>query len=210
MAIQNIYVTESTALNVSKYLGADIFIFSHKLSEPGTLAFVFNGVQFSAPTLDESDNTHVAFFGTASGDIACRFVIVDDAMARPVFGKARDDVMNGTPADDVLAGRGGNDRLTGALGADILDGGEGNDKMTGGAGDDTLTGFLGKDTFVFGAGSGDDVITDFDIGTDVMIRDGDRMSLKDILFASTASADGMLISFDGGDSVLLKGVSFTD
>ncbi len=80
MAIQNIYVTESTTLNVSKYFGADIFEFSHKLSEPGTLAFGINSLEFSASTLDESDNTHVAFLVTTSGEIACRFVIVDDVI----------------------------------------------------------------------------------------------------------------------------------
>lgn len=46
--------------------------------------------------------------------------------------------------------------------ANSIRGGADNDSLRGGAGNDTLTGGLGNDTFVFGAGFGNDRITDFD------------------------------------------------
>ena len=49
--------------------------------------------------------------------------------------------------------------------ANIIRGSTQNDVIDGGAGNDVLTGFGGSDTFVFDAGSGYDVITDFTTGT---------------------------------------------
>ena len=67
-------------------------------------------------------------------------------------------------------------RQNGALGNDDLDGGNGKDTVNGGAGDDNLTGGNGPDLFVFNAGFGDDVITDF--------SNNDRIQFDDELFAT--------------------------
>ncbi len=64
-----------------------------------------------------------------------------------------------------------------ANGDDLLSGGSGNDRLFGGAGNDTLTGGAGADRFVFSMrgvdGSvghdGNDTITDFTVGTDVIV-----------------------------------------
>jgi RTX calcium-binding nonapeptide repeat (4 copies) len=84
---------------------------------------------------------------------------------------------------DSVAGRDGTDTLTnieqlrfsdgdiiyGTPGADTLQGTAGNDTLIGGGGGDMLSGGSGKDTFVFADAdnSGTDIITDFEVGTDV-------------------------------------------
>ncbi len=64
-----------------------------------------------------------------------------------------------------------------ANGNDTLNAGSGNDRLYGGAGNDTLTGGAGADRFVFSmrgvdgttGNDGNDVITDFVVGTDVIV-----------------------------------------
>lgn len=82
-------------------------------------------------------------------------------------GTDRDDALAGTSGDDVISGLGGNDALYGLEGNDNLDGGSDNDTLVGGAGADTLVGGSGDDTlqgdagdnvYVFGQGSGHDVV----------------------------------------------------
>ena len=63
---------------------------------------------------------------------------------------------------------------------DTLIGGAGNDTLTGGAGNDTLTGGLGDDVFIYNAGDGDDVITDFNLGNSGGIDD-DSQSNNDFI-----------------------------
>ena len=60
------------------------------------------------------------------------------------------------------------DEYTGTAGAETLTGGAGDDTVTGLGGDDTLTGGAGADTFVFEAGHGDDTVTDFTDGEDLI------------------------------------------
>lgn len=71
-----------------------------------------------------------------------------------------DDVLRGTEFNDLLDARGGNDRLLGRGGNDTLIGDSGNDVLDGGAGDDDLRGGAGADTYVFGRGSGHDIVRD--------------------------------------------------
>jgi Ca2+-binding RTX toxin-like protein len=79
----------------------------------------------------------------------------------------------GSSGNDLFSGFGYSDSLSGAGGADTLIGGDGNDTLIGGAGADVLTGSDGIDTFRLALLtdsllSGYDVITDFQIGTDVI------------------------------------------
>ena len=88
------------------------------------------------------------------------------------------DVLSGYARDRmVLAGLGGRDDLTGGRMADHLIGGSGNDtlngnagidRINGGSGKDVMTGGSGSDQFIFNLGDGDDHITDFTAGTDVI------------------------------------------
>lgn len=210
MAIQNIYVTEGTSINVVDYLGKQLTSWIHRTGQPGAVETQAGKFVFNADMINGGDNTHLYVFSTASEDIACRFVITENTMASPVAGNAKDNKLKGTLSADVLAGRDGDDRLTGAQGDDILDGGTGNDRIDGGDGNDTLTGFLGKDTFVFAAGSGDDTITDFELGVDIISFAGTRLSAESLFFDSTETTDGVLIEFESGDTVLLQDTHFND
>jgi len=71
--------------------------------------------------------------------------------------------LQGTPADDALIGYSSADTINGLAGDDEISGGAGADILDGGAGNDALNGGIGDDTYHFGRGSGQDVITDYDI-----------------------------------------------
>ena len=85
-------------------------------------------------------------------------------------GGAGADTLRGGGQGDQLEGGQGNDTLRGGAGADTLRGGGQGDQLEGGAGNDTLTGGGGADTFLFDGdtATGQDVITDFQNGTDVI------------------------------------------
>lgn len=79
-----------------------------------------------------------------------------------------DDTVRGGAGIDRLLGQNGNDALYGEDGADLLWGDRGDDLLNGGRGDDVLTGGLGNDVFEFGPLGGDDRITDFKPGADLI------------------------------------------
>ena len=85
-----------------------------------------------------------------------------------MYGKDGKDTLDGGLKDDKIFGEGGKDLLLGGDGNDYLNGGAGIDILNGNSGNDTLTGGDSKDTFVFDAGFGTDVITDFQDGLDVI------------------------------------------
>jgi Ca2+-binding RTX toxin-like protein len=65
----------------------------------------------------------------------------------------------GTNSDNVLHGNDGNNSLRGLDGGDILSGGKGNDVLVGGE---------GADVFAFATGYGNDIIKDFEAGSDIV------------------------------------------
>ncbi|MBX8617208.1 calcium-binding protein [Pseudomonas cichorii] len=97
-----------------------------------------------------------------------------------LWGYATDDLIDGGAGDDTLSGAAGNDTLSGGSGADTLNGEEGNDLLQGGSGNDTLNGGAGNDvldggsgndrldggagddTYLFGKGSGQDIVSAYD------------------------------------------------
>ena len=99
-----------------------------------------------------------------------------------------DDVLNGDAAANTISGFNGNDTIRGGSNADtlfgnngndVLDGMTGNDVLVGGRGDDLLTGGAGSDTFDYSrledgkkAPLGNDTITDFTHGQDVILLSG--------------------------------------
>ena len=103
----------------------------------------------------------------------------------------------GVDHDDILKGNADNDMLSGCEGSDELFGGPGADRLIGGRGDDRLEGGGGADVFIFRAGYGDDVITDFNPHEDKLefgilqvydkqkILDLARQSGSDIVFDLT-------------------------
>jgi Ca2+-binding RTX toxin-like protein len=89
----------------------------------------------------------------------------------------------------------------GTSGNDNVSGTSGNDTIFGGAGNDTLSGGSGSDTFVFRANLGQDTVTDFTAGSDVLA------DAAAALAAATTSGNDTLITIDAGNTVLLKNVA---
>ena len=98
--------------------------------------------------------------------------------------------------------------LRGTSGNDNISGTSGNDTIFGGAGNDTMAGGAGSDTFVFRANLGQDTVTDFTVGSDVLeFRDGVFADAAAVLAAATASGSDTLITIDVGNTILLKNVA---
>ena len=96
----------------------------------------------------------------------------------------------------------------GTSGNDTISGSSWNDTIAGGAGNDTMSGSSGNDTFVFRAGPGQDVVTDFTAGSDVLeFRDGIFADAAAALAAATASGNNTLITIDATNTVLLQNVN---
>ncbi|PYC47387.1 calcium-binding protein [Litorivita pollutaquae] len=104
-----------------------------------------------------------------------------------LFGNGGNDLVLGEDGNDYIAGNDGNDRLFGNDGDDTLNGGSGNDVMYGGAGDDV---------FILAADHGDDTITGFDTGADLLqfITDDDP--------SAPSSRNDVTMTFNDGDTHL--------
>lgn len=112
------------------------------------------------------------------------------------------DYLEGNKGNDILYGNQGNDTIIAGAGDDVVFGGQGDDQIIGGIGNDTLSGNLGADLFIFGAGSGNDVIADF------KFSDGDHLDLQGQSYITGTSAGGdVLLTLSGGGTILLSGVS---
>ena len=103
-----------------------------------------------------------------------------------------------------LIGASGDDTFNGDKGNDILIGNDGEDTLAGGKGSDRLTGGDDSDTFVFSAGFGKDVITDFD-------ADGANQDHIDGTFPGSAAVrqsgqNDTIIDFGNGDTLKLLNV----
>ena len=101
----------------------------------------------------------------------------------------------GTDDDDTLTGGADNDAIIGGAGDDTISGGAGDDTIYSGAGDDTITGGTGNDAFMFVTGDGNDTITDFTDGEDII----DLSAITGITGFSDLSGK---ITQDGEDTVI--------
>ncbi|WP_082594475.1 nucleoside hydrolase-like domain-containing protein [Sphingomonas sp. Root710] len=105
--------------------------------------------------------------------------------------------ISGNSGRNVIDGKGSNDTIYGA---------EANDTIIGNTGNDRLAGGTGNDLFIFRAGDGDDVITDFVAGgTD------DRLQIMGYTHydAKTQVGADTLLTFSD-DSILLRNVDARD
>jgi Ca2+-binding RTX toxin-like protein len=108
-----------------------------------------------------------------------------------VIGSKGNDVLNGGDGNDVIKGGAGNDKLYGYAGNNKLIGGKGNDTIVSGKDTDLLKGGKGKDIFVFSGDFGDNRITGFRLGEDLLRFDK-------TLFADYAAVKGAMSSSKGG------------
>ncbi|WP_414470843.1 calcium-binding protein [Microvirga sp. M2] len=118
-----------------------------------------------------------------------------------------------TSGNDLFYGDERANSLSGGAGNDTLSGGSGNDTLVGGAGNDSLTGGLNSDTFVFAAGFGVDVITDFKAGanTEDVIEFSTAVfsGYAAVLAASTQSGSNVMITAGAGNTITLKNVTLS-
>lgn len=127
------------------------------------------------------------------------------------------DTLGGGQGTDNIAGDLGNDLLFGGQGADTVDGGQGDDTIWAGSDDDLLSGGAGDDVFIFGATSGNDTISDFELANDTLdlqFSGAGFSVLADVQAAATdvtqGGNDGLLIDLGGGQSVFLIGLDTGD
>lgn len=106
-------------------------------------------------------------------------------------GDGNDSIQGGAGADQ-LSGDAGDDVLDGGADNDNLNGGTGNDILNGGAGNDWLRGDNGADTYVFGMGSGQDQIYNWD--TDALGTNTDTIQL-----GAGLTADDIVLTHTGSD-----------
>ena len=103
--------------------------------------------------------------------------------------------------EDVLIGSVGNDTMEGGLGADTLQGGAGDDLIV--AGEEWYNpdapGDGDSDTIIFREGDGNDTVSGFDAGVDVLDLGGTN-------YAVDVTDEGALVTLDSGDTILLAGV----
>ncbi|MGD1806522.1 DUF6851 domain-containing protein [Dapis sp. BLCC M126] len=132
-----------------------------------------------------------------------------------ILGTTGDDELIGTDAseyihsgrgDDIIEGLDGNDLIHSGKGDDIINAGAGRDIIGADKGDDIITGGTGADMFDFRSDYGDDIITDFEDGID-LIRLRSGLEFEDLTIAQVGSDT----SITGEElSITLQGVAATD
>ncbi|EPX81275.1 calcium-binding protein [Litoreibacter arenae] len=192
--------------------------------------FVETGITASATVGTSGDDIIDASFVDAEGDT------VSDG-AETIFGLDGNDIINAGKGNDTIYAGDGNDTINPDRGSKTIYGENGDDTIyvidssivDGGAGDDhlfsnlnkggdhTFTGGAGADTFEFaytgGTKAAIEVITDFEVGIDALIIDGQTLSgltLAELPSAYTTSAAGdgsLVLSYGGIHSVTLVGVT---
>jgi Ca2+-binding RTX toxin-like protein len=128
-------------------------------------------------------------------------------------GDGNDTIFGGT-GNDTISGGSGADEIYNSAGNDSVNGDDGDDTLRGNGGDDTLSGGSGNDTFIFRAGDGDDIITDFSVGEDVLRISATATDFSDLASVQAAAnlvtidgQSGVLIDTGDGDSIFIAGIS---
>ncbi len=94
--------------------------------------------------------------------------------------------------------------LLGGKGKDSLSGGANDNTLWGGKGNDTLTGGDGKDTFIYQAGQGNDLITDY--AADDLLTILDKRGNEGTFTKATFKNDTLTLNVKGGGKVFVSGV----
>ena len=110
--------------------------------------------------------------------------------------------------DDIITTAEGNDIIYAGSGNDTVATGAGIDTLEGEEGDDMLTGGLGADMFVFDGTFGNDTVTDFEDGIDLLDFSGSTLTFADLTI--TQSGADSLIEDGLCNSITLTGITSTD
>ncbi|MEQ1809226.1 MAG: calcium-binding protein [Terricaulis sp.] len=107
------------------------------------------------------------------------------------------DTLNGASHVTAFTAYGGNgaDAITGGSTGDVLFGEGGDDIITGGAGGDVMIGGGGSDDFLFAAGWGSDLITDFQNGLD-------QFDMTALAGSGVTSIANLTITAQGADALI--------
>lgn len=130
-----------------------------------------------------------------------------------VFAGSGNDLVRGGSGNDYIDGGMGNDFLMGGSGNDTILGGSGDDWIYGGVGDDTMSGGTGSDTFLFGANTGNDTITDFDVSEDTIDLSllSETITFDDLTITDKEDGTGVEVTHSSlGGKITLLGVSASD
>ena len=117
-----------------------------------------------------------------------------------LYGGVSSDAIRGLVGNDYLYGGRGNDYLYGNKGNDTLRGDIDDDTLIGGSDDDYLNGGGGNDTYLYARGDGNDVINNYDSGSN---------NQDTLRFLKGINADHVKLSRSGNDlklTVILSGV----
>jgi Ca2+-binding RTX toxin-like protein len=117
------------------------------------------------------------------------------------------EIIVGSNYNDQMTGGDGDDTFVGAYGDDTLIGGAGNDCLDGSGDNDTLTGGADADSFIFAGTWGEDTVTDFGDGADVLAFTGSGLGFSDLAIAAVNSGADTVISDGFGNSITLLSVT---
>jgi Ca2+-binding RTX toxin-like protein len=106
-----------------------------------------------------------------------------------LLGGFNDDELYGDDHDNILFGLAGQDTLYGGVGDDVFEGGEGNDYLSGDS---------GSDIYRFNRGWGQDILNNFDYGSDNgdFVEFGVGIAPAEIV--ATRSGDNLILTLSGG------------
>jgi Ca2+-binding RTX toxin-like protein len=109
---------------------------------------------------------------------------------------------------DILTGDANENRLLGNGGNDTLSGGAGIDQLIGGSGDDILEGGADADQFVFGTTWGNDIVSDFEDGADLLDLSRTSLAFTDLTIIQVG--DHAMVADGDGNSIRLDDIDFNN
>lgn len=180
--------------------------------EEDTISAMADGLKFADVKSEQTSdglkvswgNNSVLLKGVTADLSEDWFYANDGAIIEPIEPVLDINIVRGTDESDTLTGGDGYDDLYGGKGDDVLDGGKDVDYLFGEEGNDTMTGGENVDIFFFAEKSGNDTITDFNPGEDILDLTGVDVEYKDI--SSRQENGGTLVSW-GDNSVFLTGIT---